>query len=314
MAMADFKEKLADAVVLLNDEPMARHTTFRIGGPAELYTVARDAKELRIAVTLAQEWVVPYLVLGAGSNVLVGDEGIGGLVINNKGAGGRPLAIGVQGRDEELWVESGMSLARLARETAQAGWEGVEWAVGIPGTVGGGIVFNAGAHGCSVAQVLDRVRVLMPQGRVEEWRAEELGLAYRRSRLSKGDGVAGSAIILEASFRLRRASRESLHQRLEEYEAYRRRTQPHQASAGSVFKNPLGYAAGWLIQEVGLKGYRIGDAQFSPLHANFIVNLGQATAVQVKALMALAQERVLENFGVALEPEIRFLGRGEVGE
>ncbi|MDH7485466.1 MAG: UDP-N-acetylmuramate dehydrogenase [Anaerolineae bacterium] len=307
---------------LRRDEPLWRHTTFRIGGPADLFLAVENEEELIAAVRWAREQSLPYLLLGGGSNVLVADEGVRGLVIANRihgwrqGRGARPCAPTGRFRISNfefpsclLHPASCVPLGRLARAAIKLGWAGLEWAVGIPGTVGGAIVGNAGAHGGCVADNLVAVRVLDEDGKVREVPAAELGFGYRRSVFKKqSTRDEGRAVILSAQFVLRAGDREELEARAAENLAWRRRTQPRGLSAGSVFRNPPGDSAGRLIEAVGLKGACRGGAQISEKHANFIVNRGGATASDVLALIDLARERVWQRFGLTLEPEIEVVG------
>mgnify|MGYP003681877360 CR=1 FL=1 len=290
----------------LADEPLARHTSYRIGGPADLYVVVRREEDLLGWVTLARKEAISYLVMGRGTNLLVADEGVRGVVIENRCREVRSLT-----RSEGiiLRVQTGGSLSSLARRTAKEGLGGLEWAVGIPGTVGGAIVNNAGAYGGSIAQRLQRVTLLDSQGVLQRMAVSELGLGYRTSRF-KGE----SSVILSADFALLDESRDLLSKRVASYEKQRRKSQPKEPSAGSVFKNPEGDYAGRLIEEAGLKGDRIGDAQISPLHANYIVNLGQARARDVAALIRLVRERVWQKHRTLLELEIELVGDWEPEE
>jgi UDP-N-acetylmuramate dehydrogenase len=207
--------------------------------------------------------------------------------------------------DRRIYVESGAPLAGLARETIQASLSGLEWAIGVPGTIGGAIVGNAGAHGGCIADHLHAIEMLHPTGERAVYPAEELGLSYRSSRLKTGE-LRG--VILSATFQMLPEAPEVLRERAEAYLAHRRKSQPVDASAGSIFRNPPGDFAGRLIEEAGLKGAREGAAQISPIHANFIVNLGGATAADVIRLIRRAQSAVYERFGVRLEPEIQMVG------
>lgn len=290
----------------LAGEPLSRHTSYRIGGPADLYVVARREKDLLGWVTLARKQGVPYLVMGRGTNLLVADEGIGGIVIENRCRGVRSLT---RSGGILLQVQAGGSLSSLARRTAKEGLGGLEWAVGIPGTVGGAIVNNAGAYDGSIAQRLQQVTFLDSQGVLRRMTVSELELGYRTSRF-KGE----SSVILSADFALQAEPADLLSERVASYERERRKSQPKEPSAGSVFKNPEGDYAGRLIEEAGLKGERIGDAQISPLHANYIVNLGQARARDVAALIRLVRERVWQKQRIPLELEIELVGDWEAEE
>jgi len=291
-----------DERVLVN-EPMSLHTSFRIGGPADLYAVATSTRELVELVSLARRHDVPYLIIGQGTNILVADKGIRGLVIENR-------AQGICFEDDAvLYAESGALLRELALESAQRGLGGLEWAVGIPGSVGGAIVGNAGAYGGYISDVAREVTVLSADGTVRQLTAEEVGFGYRTSKF-KGQGTRdkGQEVILSAEFVLRPEPVEVLLERMADYTSRREATQPPEPSGGSVFKRTEQYPAGFLIEQAGLKGVRIGDAQISPKHANFIVNLGRARAAEVKALIDLAQEQVWEQFGLELELEIELIG------
>ncbi len=280
----------------LVDEPMAGHTSFRIGGPADMYVAAHDVAQLASLVVMASRHGVPYFILGAGTNILVSDRGIRGLVIENRARGVQRLT------DSTLRADAGASLASLARRTARDGLEGLEWAIGIPGTLGGALRYNAGAYGGCMAQMVRHVEVMDASGERGSLSTDELRLGYRQSALEAG------AVILGAELSLKPALAQELRSRLVRYRALRRRSQPWEPSAGSVFKNPLGQAAGWLIERAGLKGHRLGSAQVSPKHANFIVNLGRATASEVRGLMAVIQWRVYEAFGIELKLEIELVG------
>lgn len=290
----------------LANEPLARHTSYRIGGPADLYIVVRREEDLLGWVTLARKQEVSYFVMGRGTNLLVADEGIRGIVIENRCRGVRSST---RNKGVLLRVQAGGSLSSLARRTAKKGLGGLEWAEGIPGTVGGAIVNNAGAYGGSIAQQLQQVTLLDNQGVLRRMAVSELELGYRTSRF-KGE----SSVILSADFALQAESADLLSERVASYERERRKSQPKEPSAGSVFKNPEGDHAGRLIEEAGLKGHRIGDAQISPLHANYIVNLGQAQARDVAALIGLVRERVWQKHGTLLELEIELVGDWEPEE
>jgi len=287
---------------LLQNEPMSLHTSFRIGGPADLYTVAASAQELVELVSLAREQGIPYLIIGRATNILVADEGIRGLVIEN---GGQEIWFE---DDAVLYAESGALLGDLARESARRGLGGLEWAVGIPGSVGGAIVGNAGAYGCYIDGVTRKATVLAADGTVRELSAAELGFGYRTSRFKGQAGEGQQEVILSAEFALRPESAQEPAEKMADHTRRREISQPTEPSVGSVFKRTRQYPAGFLVEQAGLKGTRIGGAQISPKHANFIVNLGGARALDVKALIDLAQEQVREQFGIDLELEIELVG------
>ena len=286
------------------NEPLARHTTYRIGGPADLLLVARTTGELCTWARLAQEHDVPRLILGLGSNVLVADAGVRGLTLINACRGFR---LNVEG---ELVVESGAGFSRVARATAKAGWQGLEWAAGIPGTMGGAVVGNAGAFGGCIADVLQRVTLLLPDGSVHTVAAAELGYGYRTSALNRADSQSrwAGAIVLDATMALQPGDAAELGERMAQIGASRRARQPAGHCAGSVFKRTEGYPAGFLIDQAGLKGTRIGGAVVSTKHANFFMNVDGATANDVLALMELARNTVWETFAQRIEPEIELVG------
>jgi UDP-N-acetylmuramate dehydrogenase len=292
---------------LLVDEPLSAHTSYRIGGPADLFVRVESQDELCRVVALARERQVPYFLLGAGTNILVSDRGIRGLVIENRARGSR---FEVREEGAILWAEAGVLLKDLAEESVRRGLAGLEWAVGIPGTVGGAVVGNAGAYGGYVSDILTQVAVLRTNGGIQEIMAGELEFGYRTSRFKapNREREAAMPVILAAQFKLQPESVRVLRERVAEYAQRREARQPSEPSAGSVFKRTAQYPAGFLIEQAGLKGKRIGDAQISTKHANFIVNLGQARASEVKALMDKARDAVLKQFGIELELEQELVG------
>jgi UDP-N-acetylmuramate dehydrogenase len=315
-------EHLAKALVaalgpdqVRRNQPLARHTALRIGGPADLLAVAESALALRKAVTLANEHGVPFRVLGAGSNILVSDAGVRGLVVLNRARG---IAFRIAGEDAPEGVpivsaESGASLSTVARRCVSRGLAGLEWAATIPGTVGGAVVGNAGAWGGDVASALVSASILERGESVVEWHVEQFEYNYRSSIL-KRQAMPGSlpTVVLEANFRLRQGDRGALETQVADMTARRKASQPPGATCGSVFKNPSGDFAGRLIEAAGLKGVCVGNAEISPVHANFVVNHGDASAADVQALIALARQRVLEQAGISLELEIQLVGDWEL--
>jgi UDP-N-acetylmuramate dehydrogenase len=299
---------VATGLEVVRDEPMSKHDSLRIGGPATLFVAAGTTEHLVQTVLFARENGVPYLVIGNGTNLLVGDYGIDGLVIHNKT---RDISHKLVNENTSAWhVASGVLFSRLARITCEAGWAGLEWSNSVPGSVGGGVVSNAGAHGKELKDDLISISVLTAQGRIEEWPVHALAMGYRTSRF-KAHGkraLSPSEIILSADITLYLDRDKSCEARMRAYLEERQAKQPQGKSAGSTFKNPAGYSAGYLVEQVGLKGARYGQAQFSPKHANFMMNLGGATAADVLQLMSLAQQRVREQFGIDLEPEIELVG------
>ncbi|HET7375417.1 MAG TPA: UDP-N-acetylmuramate dehydrogenase [Anaerolineae bacterium] len=293
--------------------PLSRYTTARIGGPADLLIEVNSADDLKQIVLTARKVSLPIFILGGGANVLVSDAGVRGLTIINK-------AKRIEFRDGgQVWCESGTVLPTLARECGARGLGGLEWALGVPGTVGGAVVGNAGAHGRDIAASLISATILNERDQVVEWSTAEFEYEYRSSRIKKSQRVAACAgrknelrtaqqVVLAAIFQLRLEDRSELEKRANEFTDYRRRTQPPGASIGSMFKNPAGTAAGRLIDQAGLKGATIGGAEISGIHANFFVNRGDAKAADVKALIDLARQQVKEKFGVELELEIELVG------
>ncbi len=302
--------RLAFGSRLQSDAPLDRYTAARLGGRADALLEVETRRELAEAARLAWQAECPFVVLGGGSNVLVSDQGVRGLVILNRA---RQIRFDEQADPPTVWAESGANFGLLARQAAQRGLAGLEWAAGIPGTVGGAVVGNAGAHGGDVAGNLLVAEILHPDqaGNMAEiqsqmWPVERLAYAYRSSALKRS--TPKKAVVLAALLRLERGDPQKTQARIDEYTAFRRRTQPPGASMGSMFKNPPGDYAGRLIEAAGLKGVRVGGAQISPLHANFFINQGDATAADVYELIRLAQEKVEQEFGVQLELEIELLG------
>lgn len=283
---------------LLRNEPMSSHTTFRVGGPADLMFFPENAGELAHALKAAQESGVPVLVMGNGSNMIVRDGGIRGLVIV---LGERFSEITVDGC--VLTAQAGASMARVAGAAQAAGLTGLEFISGIPGTLGGGCAMNAGAYGGQLSDALISADVLL-DGEVRTLSLEEMEMGYRTTLpLRKG------GIVLCARFGLKPDDGEAIMARMKDLNARRRDKQPlNFPSAGSTFKRPEGYFAGALIEQSGLKGVSVGGAQVSEKHAGFIINTGNATAADILALIGKVQETVLRNFGVQLETEVRILG------
>jgi UDP-N-acetylmuramate dehydrogenase len=294
-------------------EPMAKHTTSRIGGPADLLVEARTTGELAGLAQRAGEMGLPYVVIGGGANILVSDLGVRGLVIVNRA---REIKFDVRGVKARAEVDSGVMLTSLARDCVERGLAGLEWAINVPGTVGGGVVGNAGAHGANIASNLNLARILRRGYPPEYWTPRQLQFGYRRSAL-KQYAPADRPIVLSVTFDLKIDYRANLERRANEFIAKRKASQPPGASIGSMFKNPEGDYAGRLIEAARLKGRRIGGAMISDKHANFFVNAsGDATAKDVKALIDLAHDEVLRRFEVDLELEIELVGvwQQEIGD
>lgn len=279
-------------------EPLRRHTTFRIGGPADVLVVPRSGDELRAVAAWLYERAEPFVVLGRGSNVLVSDRGVRGVVV--KVAGGLDR---VRWDGSRVVAEAGAGLPRLSLRAASRGLAGLEFAAGIPGSVGGGVVMNAGAHGHSLAEVVRAVRVVRPRGE-ERWPAEALGFGYRTSRLQREAGV-----VVEVELELQAASAQEVLERTQRWLEQRGATQPVKLpSSGCVFRNPPGDAAGRLIEQCGAKGMREGGVEVSTLHANYVVNTGGGRAEDVLRLVERVRERVRRTFQVELELEVQLVG------
>jgi UDP-N-acetylmuramate dehydrogenase len=310
-ARSDFYGQLKDrldAKRLKRDEPLAQYTTFRIGGPADLFYDATSTDDLAGAVSAARELGIEYFVLGLGANILVGDKGFRGLVIRNTS---NHLKFFDDGR---LWVESGTVIAKLIPQAVERGWSGLEHYVGIPSTVGGAVWQNL--HFLSpaperertmfIAEIFETAELLTHDGRRETVDREYMKFGYDTSTLHKQRDVA-----LAVTFKLDRGDKAVMHRIMQENLSWRGGKHPwleYHPSAGSIFKKIEGVGAGRLIDQVGLKGFRHGDAQISHIHANIMVNLGKATATNVRELIAIAQEKVRAQFGQNLEVEIGFIG------
>jgi UDP-N-acetylmuramate dehydrogenase len=313
------------------DEPLAGHTTLRLGGPADIWLAVESVAELVTAVTLAREHHMPIFMLGGGANLLISDAGIRGLVIENRANQVEFPAASLQekaGREVKIIAESGVVLPNLARRCAKRGLSGLEWAVGVPGTVGGAVVNNAGAYGSDIAHNLNRAELLSPSGEPVWQPVEWFEYGYRTSRLKEKSEVRSQKseiggrrsvvggreegwIVLRAELHLTPAPAAEIKARTAEFNQRRKSSQPPGATIGSMFKNPPGDYAGRLIEAAGLKGYRLGQAQISPIHANFFQNLGGATASEVMRLIQTAQTAVEARFGIKLELEIEVIGEWE---
>lgn len=303
VAMADLRAALGDRVRL--NEPLARYTSARLGGPAEYLAIASSAPALAALVRAARSLGFEPTLLGGGSNVLVSDAGVRGLVILNRA---RAVVVRDQADPPSIWAESGANLGALARQCAARGLAGLEWAATVPGTVGGAVFGNAGAHGGDLAGNLVLAEILQREGQVERWALADLEYGYRTSRLKRLKAAGQPLIVLAAELKLGRGEPAALQARVDEFVNHRKRTQPPGASLGSMFKNPPGDFAGRLIEAAGLKGARAGQAQISSQHANFFVNQGEASAADVFALIHRAHAAVLDRFGVDLELEIELVG------
>lgn len=286
-------------IQLKEGELLSNHTTFRIGGAAKYFAVPKNEEEIMEAVDFAIVKDLPYYILGKGSNVLFADEGYPGVVIEIGAGMEKVERIG----DTGIRAQAGVSLSALATFAAREGLSGLEFAGGIPGTLGGAVTMNAGAYGGEMKDVIVSAKVMDEEGGVKVLSCDELELGYRTSIVQKKQ-----LIVLEAEFSLQPGVTEAIQSTMKELNAKRREKQPLEyPSAGSTFKRPEGYFAGKLIEDAGFRGYRVGDAQVSEKHCGFVVNRGKATCAEVLQLIEDVQKEVKEQFGVQLEPEVRII-------
>lgn len=291
--------KAADVGEVRLDAPMAEHTTWKIGGPADVLILPKNKEQVAEAVKILYEHRTPWIPLGRGSNMLVSDQGVRGVIIK-LGKGLDDLNID----GDIIRVGGAYSFIKLSVMLAKEGLTGMEFAGGIPGTVGGAVYMNAGAHGSDVSQILLSAEIVLETGELVTWDNEQLHFAYRYSRLHEVKGI-----VVAATFQLKHGDRKEIAAAMATNKDRRIKTQPLSlAVAGSVFRNPENNYAAKLIEQAGLKGLRIGNAEVSTQHANFIINTGQATANDVHALIEHIQKEVLEQFNIALVPEVLFVG------
>lgn len=307
MISSSFQSSLSELRSLFGDRlqenvSMANYTTARVGGNAAAMVIAHTSQDLELAATKLWEHGVPFHLIGSGSNVLVSDKGLQGVVIINRA---RNVKIDMHHEPYSVWAESGANLGTVARQVALRGLSGLEWAATIPGSVGGAVYGNAGAHGGDMNGNLMLAEILHQNKGKQVWTVEQMAYSYRSSALKRNPG---QAIILAAKMKLLADTPEAVQGRMEANSAQRRRTQPPGASLGSMFKNPAGDYAGRLIEAAGLKGTRIGGVEISSVHANFFVNNDQASASDIWKLIQLARTQVQEKFGVTLELEVELLG------
>lgn len=284
---------------VLFEEPMKSHTTFRIGGPAEVFIMPKSVKQVQMAVKICQEEQIPYFILGNGSNLLVSDRGYRGVIIQMDRNMGE-----IQVEGTEIQAAAGALLSSIAVAARRESLTGFEFAGGIPGTLGGAVVMNAGAYGGEIKDVLKEVTVMDGDGKIFTLPTSELEMGYRTSIIK----TAGY-LVLSARITLSRGKEEDIKARTRELSEMRTQKQPlDYPSAGSTFKRPEGYFAGKLIMDSGLRGYSVGGAMVSEKHCGFVINKGNATAEDVVSLMKHVTEVVQEKYGVTLEPEVKFLG------
>lgn len=297
--MLEILQKLVGTEQVWAQEPMKKHTTFRVGGCARYLVEPGDVQQLSAVVNACREQKVPYYVVGNGSNLLVSDAGYNGVIIHlfkNMSE--------IRTEGNHMILQAGALLARAARTACREGLSGLEFASGIPGTVGGALVMNAGAYGGEMKDVVTCVTVLNPEGELQEYTKEQMAFGYRRSRLTEEAGI-----VLETEFTLHPGRTEEIQARMEELKEKRVLKQPLEyASAGSTFKRPEGHFAGKLIEDAGLRGFRIGDAQVSEKHCGFVINRGNASASEIAEVIRQVQDRVYAHSGVRLQTEVKFLG------
>lgn len=299
--MSHFYDEITTALPelqVLKDEPMSRHTTFRIGGPAD-YFVCPDKEQIAEVLAVAKKCGMAITVIGNGSNLLVGDKGIRGLVVEIGSAMNQIMV-----DKNHITAGAGALLSQVAAKAAAAELGGMEFAAGIPGSVGGAVTMNAGAYGGEMKDILRTVTVLTPEGELKTLDVSEMDLSYRHSCVPEQQ-----YIVLEAEIELGYKPEEEIRAQMEEFRNKRIEKQPLEyPSAGSTFKRPEGYFAGKLIMDAGLRGYRVGDAQVSEKHCGFVINRKNASAQEVRQLMQDVQDKVKAQFGVMLEPEVKMLG------
>lgn len=302
----EFYTALSDIAKVQLEEPMNQHTTFRVGGNAEYYVSVSSEAELKSGIALCKEYDIPYIVLGNGSNVLVSDKGITGVVFQLDSQ----FSEVVYEQDKDNWTvtaKAGAMLSVIGAQCLKQEITGFEWAAGIPGTVGGAVYMNAGAYGGEMKDIITEVTVLTKDGQIEKRTVDELDLSYRHSAL-----MAEEAYVLEAVFSLKIGAADKIKATMDDLSQKRRSKQPLEyPSAGSTFKRPEGYFAGKLIEDAGLRGYQVGGAQVSEKHCGFVINKDHATASDVYQLTENVKKIVLEKFGVEMEREIRLIGEFE---
>lgn len=297
--MYGYIENIIPKERMLFDEPMSRHTTFRVGGAAECMVLIEREEELLKLVPYLNQIEQDYFILGNGSNLLVGDKGYRGIVIK---LGEGMNRITVEG--DHIYVQAGALLSRTAAVARDAELSGMEFAAGIPGSIGGGVVMNAGAYDGEMKQITESVKVMDQEGRILVLDNDTMEFGYRTSIIKNRP-----FIVLEVVLRMQAGRKDEIQAKMDELMARRQSKQPlNYPSAGSTFKRPEGYFAGKLIMDAGMRGYRIGDAQVSDKHCGFVINIGNASAADVKEVIEEVQERVKERFHVNLEPEVIFLG------
>ncbi len=303
--MKKFHQKMLEILVqeqIVIDAPMKNYSTFKVGGPADMLVLPDSAQEVQMIIALCREEKIPFLIVGNGSNLLIGDEGYGGLVVKLSKNFSK---ITVDEANCQIKAEAGALIPAVAKEACNHSLSGMERISGIPGSVGGGVLMNAGAYESEMKDILYEITYLTKDGEICTTPATEAAFSYRHSRFQE-DG----SIVLSAVFRLKKENQNEIKETMSEYAKKRNEKQPvHLPSAGSTFKRPEGHFAGKLIEDAGLKGLTVGGAAISELHAGFVVNENNATAQDVLDVIALVQATVKDRFGVSLEPEVKIVTR-----
>lgn len=292
-------EAFAGQGALLTEELLGNHTTFRVGGKADAFLSVQNEEQIKNAIKVCEKYSVPFFILGNGSNLLVSDEGYRGLVI----AIGNDMAeVSIEGNS--VTAQAGALLGSVSQAAAKSGLSGMEFASGIPGTIGGAIVMNAGAYDGEMKNIVTQVRVLTKEGEILTLSGEELEFGYRMSRVKRE-----KLIVLSVTMLLEKKEQSAIYEKMNDFAKRRREKQPLEyPSAGSTFKRPEGMFAGKLIMDAGLRGYAVGDAQVSEKHCGFVINRGNATAKEVQTVIEDVQKKVKETFNVELETEVIFVG------
>lgn len=296
--LIDALNRVVDPEDVLEDVPLSEHTTFQVGGPADIFVEPSTSEQVIAVLKACDAAGVPRFVLGAGSDLLVSDNGYRGVIISTE------RLRGMERDGDRLTFGAGVTLKDATAKACELGLSGFEFACGIPGSIGGACFMNAGAYDGQMADVLESVQAVMPDGGIESIGVADLDLGYRQSRI-RNEGL----VVLSATVRLTPGDPAAIRAKMDDLNARRAAKQPLEyGSAGSTFKRPEGYFAGKLITDAGLKGYRVGNACVSTKHAGFVINLGGATSADVHAVIEHVQDEVQRQFGVHMEPEVRFLG------
>ena len=298
--MCDILDKinLNTKTIILKNEPLSSHTTFGVGGRANYLIMPYNLKDTSTIFKSAYENKIKIFFMGSGSNILASDEGYNGIVISLKKVMNK-----IKFKEKEIYVQAGAMLGTMVKEAISKGYKGFESLIGVPGTVGGALIMNAGAHGSEISELFLRAKTIDKKGCIKEYNKKDISFMYRDSSFPKNE------ILLEANFKILKGNKNIILKRKLDVSNSRKKTQPLKfRSAGSIFKNPSKYAAGYLIDKAGLKGLRIGDAEISTKHANFIINHGKAKSHDIICLVNIIKNKVREKFNINLELEIKLLG------